>query len=124
MGFPCTERLLSDHSAPASVPDLQEAVFRLKPLDSKRVVPKNRLRYAIFHLLHHRYFMYASYTIICLNCVTLTLEHWGASRGFSTFMWGANVAFTVAIGIEVVSQDRAGCRNYPYGLVACQGPAW
>jgi hypothetical protein len=95
---------------------LQEAVFRLKPLNSKRVVPKNRLRYAIFHLLHHRYFMYTSYTIICLNCVTLTLEHWGASRGFSSFMWGANVAFTVAIGVEVVSVCQGSASSIAHSL--------
>ena len=81
---------------------LQEAVFRLKPLDPKVDLPQNQIRRILFSIVRHRWFRSLMLSIILLNVIILSMYHYDMSNTWLLALEWANVGFVTAFTLELV----------------------
>jgi hypothetical protein len=81
---------------------LQEAVFRLKPLDPKVDLPQNKIRRVLFSVVRHKLFRSLILLITLLNVIVLSLYHYNMSHQWLLALEWANVGFVTAFTLELV----------------------
>ncbi|GAX79594.1 hypothetical protein CEUSTIGMA_g7035.t1 [Chlamydomonas eustigma] len=79
---------------------LQEAVFRLRPLDPKKDLPQNKLRRTLFYVVRHKYFWFMMLIVSFSNCLVMTLWHWNQSTQWTNALLGWNLAFVLVYIME------------------------
>lgn len=80
---------------------LQEAVFRLKPLDPKVDLPQNKIRRVLFAIVKHKLFRSLMLLITLLNVIVLSMYHYNMGRTWLLALEWANVGFVTAFTLEL-----------------------
>ncbi|MEW5300382.1 MAG: hypothetical protein WDW36_003317 [Sanguina aurantia] len=81
---------------------LQEAVFRLQPLQPNNTLPKNPWRRWLYSLVQHRYFEYLMGVVIAGNCVVVSMTQYGQSQALTEQLAVANYVFVCVFIVEML----------------------
>ena len=81
---------------------MQEAVFRLHPLNPKKDLPQNPLRRLLFRIVKHSYFNALMFLLSLANVVIMALWHWNQSQRWRQALYWSNIGFVTSYLAELV----------------------